>query len=62
MIDFVSKRVLFYILSLVIVIPGVVSLLLPGGLHKGIAGVKSYIERRRAYLEGELKTLRRSSL
>jgi hypothetical protein len=31
-----------------------------GGLHNGIAGVKSYIERRRAYLESELKILRQA--
>ncbi|HEY2951414.1 MAG TPA: CotH kinase family protein [Verrucomicrobiae bacterium] len=31
-----------------------------GDLHNGIAGVKSYIERRRAYLLGELKSLRQA--
>jgi len=36
MIDFVSRRFWFYLFSLLIVVPGVISLLLPNGLHKGI--------------------------
>jgi preprotein translocase subunit SecF len=36
MIDFVSKRKLFYLISLLIIIPGVISLVLPGGFKPGI--------------------------
>jgi preprotein translocase subunit SecF len=36
MIDFVSRRFWFYLFSFLIVIPGAISLVLPGGLHKGI--------------------------
>ncbi len=36
MIDFVSRRGWFYLFSLLIVIPGTISLLLPGGLRRGI--------------------------
>jgi preprotein translocase subunit SecF len=35
-IDFVQKRNLFYLISLVMIIPGVISLLLPGGFNTGI--------------------------
>ncbi len=36
MIDFVSKRVLFFLVSGIVIVPGLVSLLLPGGLNPGI--------------------------
>ena len=36
MIDFVSKRYLYFTLSLLIMLPGVVSMILPGGLKTGI--------------------------
>lgn len=36
MIDFVGKRPWFYLISLLIIIPGLVSLLLPNGLRQGI--------------------------
>lgn len=36
MIDFVRKRNLFYLLSLILIIPGLISLLLPGGFKTGI--------------------------
>lgn len=36
MIDFVGKRLWFYVLSLLLILPGMVSLLLPGGLRRGI--------------------------
>lgn len=36
MIDFVGKRLWFYVLSLLLILPGTVSLLLPGGLRRGI--------------------------
>jgi preprotein translocase subunit SecF len=35
-IDFVSKRNWFYLFSLILIIPGAISLLLPDGLRKGI--------------------------
>jgi len=35
-IDFVSKRVLFFLVSGIVIVPGLVSLLLPGGLNPGI--------------------------
>ncbi|HWO72395.1 MAG TPA: protein translocase subunit SecF [Dehalococcoidia bacterium] len=36
MIDFVGKRAWFYLLSLAIMVPGIISLLLPGELRRGI--------------------------
>src|SRR5439155_26321882 len=36
MIDLVARRKLFYLLSALVVLPGLVSLLLPGGLRPGI--------------------------
>ena len=36
MIDIVSRRKLFYLISALIALPGLVSLLLPGGLKPGI--------------------------
>jgi preprotein translocase subunit SecF len=36
MFDFVRNRRLFYLLSAVLIVPGVISLLLPGGLNPGI--------------------------
>ena len=36
MFDFVRNRGLFYILSAILIVPGVISLLLPGGLNPGI--------------------------
>ena len=36
MIDFVSRRGWFYAFSLAIMIPGIISLLMPNGLRRGI--------------------------
>jgi preprotein translocase subunit SecF len=36
LIDFVSKRFWFYLFSIAIIIPGLISLILPGGLRTGI--------------------------
>src|SRR6266852_7954893 len=36
MFDFVRNRRIFYLLSGVLLIPGIISLVLPGGLHPGI--------------------------
>jgi preprotein translocase subunit SecF len=35
-VDFVRHRGLFYLLSIALIVPGLISLLLPGGLHPGI--------------------------
>jgi preprotein translocase subunit SecF len=35
-IDFVGRRGLYYFISMLIMLPGVISLVLPGGLHRGI--------------------------
>ncbi|MFN0072670.1 MAG: protein translocase subunit SecF [Chloroflexota bacterium] len=34
--DFVSRRKAFYLISLLLILPGTISLILPGGLHPGI--------------------------
>lgn len=34
--DFVQRRFLFYVISLVLIVPGIVSLVLPGGIRPGI--------------------------
>ena len=36
MIDFVGRRAFYYMLSILIMIPGIISLVLPGGLQTGI--------------------------
>lgn len=36
MIDFVGRRAMFYLFSMLVMLPGVISLMLPGGLHRGI--------------------------
>jgi len=36
MFDFVRNRRIFYLLSLALLVPGIISLVLPGGLHPGI--------------------------
>ncbi len=36
MIDFVKRRYLFFLASALVILPGVISLLLPGGIHPGI--------------------------
>jgi preprotein translocase subunit SecF len=36
MFDFVGHRALFYLVSALIIVPGLVSLVLPGGLRPGI--------------------------
>src|SRR5262245_39252502 len=36
MIDFVAKRYLFFVISAILIVPGIISLVLPGGLHPGI--------------------------
>src|SRR5687767_12859798 len=36
MIDFVGRRGLYYAISILMIVPGIISLLLPGGLKEGI--------------------------
>ena len=36
MIDFVGRRGFYYLLSILIMVPGMISLILPGGLQTGI--------------------------
>ena len=36
MFDFVGHRALFYLVSALIIVPGLISLVLPGGLRPGI--------------------------
>ena len=36
MIDFVSKRYIYYTISLLVILPGLISIILPGGLETGI--------------------------
>ncbi len=36
MFDFVRNRRIFYLLSAALLVPGIISLVLPGGLHPGI--------------------------
>jgi preprotein translocase subunit SecF len=35
-IDFVSKRLWFFVVSTILIVPGLISLVLPGGIHPGI--------------------------
>jgi preprotein translocase subunit SecF len=35
-IDFVSKRYVFFLISALVILPGLISLVLPGGIHPGI--------------------------
>jgi preprotein translocase subunit SecF len=35
-LDLVSKRYLFFLLSAIVILPGIISLILPGGIHPGI--------------------------
>jgi preprotein translocase subunit SecF len=35
-VNFVGRRRLFYLISLILILPGVISMMLPGGLHPGI--------------------------
>jgi preprotein translocase subunit SecF len=59
MIDFVGKRNLFYIFSLLLIIPGVVSLILPGGVRTGIefsSGTTMTVRFANPVEEAELRT------
>ena len=58
MIDLVAKRGMFYLLSALVMIPGLVSLLLPGGLHPGIdftSGTIMTVKFDRAVTPGEVR-------
>jgi preprotein translocase subunit SecF len=60
MFDFVRNRGLFYVFSAVLIVPGVVSLLLPGGLNPGIDFTSGTImtiqfQRPEAVEQGDLR-------
>ena len=59
MFDFVRNRRLFYLLSAVLIVPGVISLLLPGGLNPGIdftSGTLMTIQFERPVDQDRLRT------
>jgi preprotein translocase subunit SecF len=59
MFDFVRNRKLFYLLSAVLIVPGVISLLLPGGLNPGIdftSGTLMTIQFERPVDQDRLRT------
>lgn len=58
MIDFVGKRPIFYVLSLLIMLPGVISLVLPDGLRRGIefsSGTNFVITFQEAVTQDQLR-------
>src|ERR1700716_2375916 len=60
MFDFVRNRRLFYLLSAVLIVPGVISLLLPGGLNPGIdftSGTLMTIQFERPVDQDRLRTV-----
>ena len=59
MIDFVGKRAWFYAFSLLVILPGLISLALPGGLRSGIefsSGTTFAVRFERVITEGELRS------
>jgi preprotein translocase subunit SecF len=57
-IDFVSKRYLFFLISAIAIVPGLISLLLPGGIHPGIdftSGSILTLRFRQPVDQGELR-------
>ena len=59
MIDFVGKRGFFYVVSLLIMVPGLISLVLPGGLRGGIefsSGTTFAVRFQEPVEETELRT------
>jgi preprotein translocase subunit SecF len=59
MIDFVSKRYLFYTISLLIMLPGMVSLVLPDGLKTGIefsSGTNFAVQFEEPVTQEEIRT------
>jgi len=60
MIDFVGRRGLYYFISMLIMLPGVVSLVLPGGLHRGIefsSGTNFSLQFQQPVTQEELRTV-----
>src|SRR6187455_3651355 len=57
-INFVRHRLTFYLVSLVLIVPGVISLLLPGGLRPGIDFTSGTIMTLRFQQEVEQPQLR----
>ncbi|HLF77236.1 MAG TPA: protein translocase subunit SecF [Dehalococcoidia bacterium] len=59
MIDFVGKRLIFYIISIAVIIPGLISLVLPDGLRRGIefsSGTTFTVRFASPPAEAELRT------
>src|ERR687887_2705132 len=59
MFDFVRNRKLFYLLSAVLIVPGVISLALPGGLNPGIdftSGTIMTVQFQQPVDEGHLRS------
>ncbi|HWC30592.1 MAG TPA: protein translocase subunit SecF [Dehalococcoidia bacterium] len=59
MIDFVGRRGLYYFLSLLIMVPGVISLVLPGGIQRGIeftSGTNFSLQFEEPVSQDELRT------
>jgi len=58
--NFVAHRKIFYLISLALILPGVISLLLPGGLHPGIDFTSGTIMTLRLPLEVDQSALRQA--
>ncbi|HLG10668.1 MAG TPA: protein translocase subunit SecF [Dehalococcoidia bacterium] len=59
MIDFVGRRGLYYFISMLIMLPGVISLALPGGLQRGIefsSGTNFSLQFQQTVTQEELRT------
>jgi preprotein translocase subunit SecF len=59
-IDFVARRKIFYLVSIILIIPGLISLILPGGLHPGIDFTSGTIMTLRLPPEVDQATLRQA--
>jgi preprotein translocase subunit SecF len=58
MIDFVGRRGLYYFISMLIMVPGVISLVLPGGIQRGIefsSGTNFSLQFERVVTQVELR-------
>ena len=60
MIDFVGRRAMFYFFSMLVMLPGVISLALPGGLHRGIefsSGTNFSVAFKESVTQDEMRTV-----
>ena len=62
MIDFVGHRRWFYLFSLVFIVPGVISLLLPGGFNRGIELPELRLGEREVNIRFQLEKQDRETL